>query len=73
MPEMLPIDVDAAVTRLFALLGVPLPTEGSVVFDFHEARLMKVRPTSVITVRRDKALHNEKVLATEKNSEHTRR
>jgi hypothetical protein len=51
-----PIDVDSAVTRLFTLLGVDPPREGSVTFDFHEARLMKVRPTSVITIRRSTAV-----------------
>lgn len=66
MPELMPADVDAAVDRLFALLGISKPREGSVVFDFHEERLQKVRPTSVITVRRTQSTPIQKGLATSK-------
>lgn len=66
MPEMMPGDVDAAVDRLFALLGVSAPAEGSVIFDFHEGRVTKVRPTPVIVVRRHKELPNQKVVASRK-------
>lgn len=48
--------IDAAVTRLFALIGADVPREGSVLMDFHEGLLRKVRPTPVITIQREKSL-----------------
>jgi hypothetical protein len=51
-----PIDVDSAVTRLFALLGVPVPTEGNITLHFHQGKVEKHHTTHVGTVRRNKPL-----------------
>lgn len=60
-------DIDAAVQRLFTLLGESAPAEGSVIFDFHEGLLRKVRPTRVITIAREK-----RGLASAPSAVHTR-
>jgi hypothetical protein len=62
MPELVPTDVDAALTRLFALLGVPVLAEGTVVLEFHESRLVKVKPTHIINVRRDRLAGVNKIV-----------
>lgn len=64
-------EVDSVVTRLFALLGVSAPREGSVIFDFHEGLLRKVRPTQVINIERDKVSPSDKALASGKPLMHT--
>lgn len=57
---MVPADVDVALHRLFTLLGVPLLAEGTVVFEFHESKLVKVKPTPIINVRREKSASPQK-------------
>lgn len=53
---MTPADVDTAVTRLFTLLGVTIPTEGNITLHFHQGKLEKHHATHVGTVRRNKPL-----------------
>lgn len=53
-------EVDAALRRLFGLLGVPMMTEGTVILEFHESCLVKVKPTVIINVRREKVLGGQK-------------
>lgn len=48
--------LDVMIERLFTLLDIPTPTEGSVLLEFHEGKVNKVRPTSVYKVTREKSL-----------------
>lgn len=48
--------LDVMMARLLTLLQIPVPAEGSVVFEFHEGKVHKVRPTSVYKVTREKSL-----------------
>jgi hypothetical protein len=55
-------EIDAAVVRLFTLLGIPVPAFGSVTLEFHDGTVHNVRPMTVIRIRGSKGLDTKKNL-----------